>query len=365
MPNPHILDLVSEDDLYTALSEGLVEAHYNIDNTLTVYSYSRICAYDPTNWNNPATRILRGLVVDSDGYVLARPLAKFFNDTETGLVDPVSEDEDVDIVDKIDGSLINIFFDPYTEKLDVTGRRRFYSDQANGARDWLADNPDVIPLAPFEYENYTLICEWISPDNQIVINYGGYQGLKLLWVRDNRSGELFTANSPVAAGAWHGDTADVLPERSIQAWRKLPVREKAEGVVVRSTTTGNMQKIKYPEYVRLHRIVTNLTPRVVWEWRCENPWLEVELEEFTKDLPEEFAEWVRKQDDALWDEFYSITTTVVRIYDTIVAATPESSRKELALEFTKHQPYTSLLFMILDGMNITTPIMKMIKPGVE
>ena len=365
MPNPHILDLVSEDDLYTALSEGLVSERFNLDATLTVYNYTNKCMYTPGCWDNRATRILRGLVVDADGTVLARPMEKFFNRSEDSLVAPVEETEDVIITDKLDGSLIHIFYNPYTEQLDVASRGSFLSDQAIGAKEWLYENPDVIPLLPFEYENYTLICEWISPDNRIVVDYGGYQGLRLLWVSDNRSGELFAANSPVAAGAWRGDTTDIMPERSIQAWLNVPDRDEAEGVVVRSTLTGNMQKIKYPKYVELHRLVSNLSPKSVWEWRCEHPWEETELVELTRDLPEEFAEWVQDQDDALWDQYRNIITTVDEICGILEVTAPKASRKELAAEFTKYAPYTALLFMALDKKNLHPAIMKMIKPGVE
>ena len=48
-------------------------------------------------------------------------------------------------------------------------------------------------------------------------------------------------------------------------------------------------KIKYAEYVRLHRIVTGLNARTVWEVLVTGG----DLDELTEPLPDEFHAWVR------------------------------------------------------------------------
>jgi len=44
-----------------------------------------------------------------------------------------------------------------------------------------------------------------------------------------------------------------------------PPRDDREGLVVHFTDADQRVKIKYAEYVRLHRIVTGLSARTVWE----------------------------------------------------------------------------------------------------
>jgi len=67
-------------------------------------------------------------------------------------------------------------------------------------------------------------------------------------------------------------------------------RPNAEGVVVRDLGTGNMLKIKQEDYVRLHRIISGLTDRTVWQHMVGgNP-----LDDLIVPLPDEFHDWIRR-----------------------------------------------------------------------
>ena len=82
---------------------------------LTLYKYSTKTVFEG-NWNYH-TSTARGLILDDNGKVIARPFSKFFNlneRPETRL--EVLPQETPELADKLDGSLIVCFFNPETSK---------------------------------------------------------------------------------------------------------------------------------------------------------------------------------------------------------------------------------------------------------
>lgn len=81
----------------------------------------------------------RGLIVDADGNILARPFQKFMNFEEH---DPSEIDMsiDFDIYDKIDGSLIILFY--YKERMCwiIASRGSFISEQSIEAKKMINSN---------------------------------------------------------------------------------------------------------------------------------------------------------------------------------------------------------------------------------
>jgi RNA ligase len=91
---------------------------------------------------------------------------------------------------------------------------------------------------------------------------------------------------------WEGPRAGQLPYTTLMEALQAPDRWGAEGLVVHFGPLRHhaMVKIKQEEYVRLHRIVTGLSERAVWEWIKEGK----TLDELCATVPEEFWEWIRK-----------------------------------------------------------------------
>ena len=151
---------------------------------------------------------------------------------------------------------------------------------------------------------------------------------------------------------------------------KMAPRENAEGLVVRYLDHDlPMVKIKQEDYVALHRIVTGLSERVVWERLGAGE----TVEDICKGLPDEFARWVVDVRVGLQFEADRIYYEACEAYDAIMYGLKFSSsapggalytRKDFALEvqnptYADVRPY---LYMLVDGKDIRPAIWRSLKP---
>ena len=147
------------------VAEGyiLVQKHPTAD--IYIYNYSKSCSLEG-KWNE-ATIQCRGIIVDKDYNILARPFPKFFNYEEI-------EDKSIipggaaDAYEKIDGSLgITYWIDdvPY-----IATRGSFTSEQALHATGVL-HSEKYKRLWDFMRTNrgWTFLFEIVYPENRIVV----------------------------------------------------------------------------------------------------------------------------------------------------------------------------------------------------
>jgi len=73
----HVSEFLSYDALRRCVKEGLVSARTDETGEVWIYNYTP-WAQARRVWT-PETMAARGLILDSDGYVIARPFPKFFN----------------------------------------------------------------------------------------------------------------------------------------------------------------------------------------------------------------------------------------------------------------------------------------------
>src|SRR5690606_32454323 len=129
------------------------------------------CDYDG-HWND-VTLNCRGLVIQDDGAIIARPLRKFFNYGELerrGLQAPSGPFE---VYEKEDGCLGIVYY--YAGDWHIATRGSFTSWQAQRAQKIL-DGLNTRILHP----SFTYLFEIILPDFRIVVDYGGAEELVLL-----------------------------------------------------------------------------------------------------------------------------------------------------------------------------------------
>jgi len=93
------------------IDRGLVIKQDHPSLPLSIYNYSRECQYSK-QWDD-ITLTCRGLVLDTDGNVVAKPFPKFFN-YEEHTSDEIPN-ESFEIYEKMDGSLGIVFY--YEEEL--------------------------------------------------------------------------------------------------------------------------------------------------------------------------------------------------------------------------------------------------------
>ena len=124
-----------------------------------------------------------------------------------------------------------------------------------------------------------------------------------------------------------------------------------EGFVVRFQS-GQRIRIKFDEYIRLHKSLTGVSQKAVWELLQSGS----DLSQVIEVVPDEFFQWVRETETDLRKAFATIEATVR------VQMTFGGSRKEIA-ERIKQCRYPSVMFAMLDGKNYTDQIWIMIRPG--
>ena len=83
--------------------------------------------------------------------------------------------------------------------------------------------------------------------------------------------------------------------------------------------TDERVKIKYAEYVRLHRLVTGLSARTVWEVLVAGG----DLDALTEPLPDEFHAWVRGVATELVADVDARAAEVEEEFAAIVADLPD------------------------------------------
>lgn len=136
-------------------------------------------------------------------------------------------------------------------------------------------------------------------------------------------------------------------------------QEITEGYVVRFRS-GLRLKIKKNEYVRLHRLVTGVNTRRVWEVLSNGESLTPYLDR----VPDEFYNFVKKTQDDLKEKFESIKLFHESAVLEAVEEKGITSRKELA-EVFKKLPIPGLAFAILGKKKTDHIVWRNIKPPAE
>jgi hypothetical protein len=371
------------------INRGLVIKQNHPTLPLSIYNYSRECQYNGM-WDD-ITLNCRGLVLDTEGNVIAKPFPKFFNYEEHKPED--IPNEYFEVYEKMDGSLGIFFY--YEEELSderryniwfnnnyETGMERFF--EPNNLPNF--DDPYYEPTPKIKGEwhmatrgsftseqaikgmeiakrynydkkcvpGYTYLFEIIYPENRIVVDYGKEERLVLLGVM-NKRGEEFPYEEMVDEG-W-----DIVMKYKTwgEDWETLKkeISKDNEGYVIRFSG-GMRMKIKGDEYVRLHRILTNFSTKDIWELLRNNE----QLEPFLERVPDEFDAWVKEVVRDLIVRYENIEKDYYEIYTNLKAQNLD--RREFADKAT-HYRHSNILFSMLDGKSYRDSIWKLLKPKYE
>ncbi|MEU4687667.1 RNA ligase [Actinoplanes sp. NPDC023714] len=328
-----LADVLDPVELASAVETGLVRAQRHPSRPFTIYNYTEACQYSAA-WT-PVTLACRGLIVDAAGRIVARPLPKFFNHSEPQ-APALLPDAAVTVTDKADGSLGLIYHDG--SGYAVATRGSFASDQARHATDLLRTR--YASFAP--PAGVTVLVEIIYPGNRIVVDYAGLDDLVLLGAVDIAGGRTY---GPSAVPGWPGPVVKTFGYATFAEALDAPARAGREGLVVHFTETDQRVKIKYADYVRLHRLVTGLTPRTVWEVLANGG----DLDALLAPLPDEFHVWARGVAGELTAAVDARAAAVESAFAAIVASLPDGwGRKEFAAAAV-HSEHRGELFLRLDG----------------
>ncbi len=267
--------------------------HTSSGQVLRLFNYTKECQYQ-RHWK-PLTLIARGLIIDvATGQVEALPLEKFFNLGEqiTEQEVAVAKPEPFDALVKMDGSLgIGYRADgrlcwatrgSFTSTQSVVAQM-LWAEFREAAR--LKGLPDPEELFFSEFPHITPLAEIIHPETRVVITYN-FKGLVLLAARNRFTGEDLPYEALQHIAERTGmQLVERLPSSNVEAIiaRAHLLKGDKEGFVL--WWPGFRAKQKGKEYIRLHKVVSNITPRDL-----ANYWLEGNVDALLVEVPEEHRE---------------------------------------------------------------------------
>jgi RNA ligase len=326
--------------------DGLLYKQVHPSLPLTIWNYTEKVQYE--NLWDEVTLMCRGLVTDNEGDIVATPFHKFFN-IEEGKFEPT---EKFEVYEKMDGSLGIVFW--YRGQWVVATRGSFTSDQANKAREILRKyNTDIM------FRHLTFCFEIIYPENRIVLDYGNDEKLVLLGTFDKNGKETDSS-------IWSQWGFDVVKKYDgINDYKQLKemVKNDQEGFVVKFSN-GDRVKVKGVEYLRLHKIMTNVTTTGVWEYLKNGE----DVMEILKDVPDEFYDKIKSYVQHLKYGYFQISEDAGKKFDGMMYGKyndkePIEDRKEFA-EWVLTQPkhMSGILFRMFDKKDYSEIIWNLMRP---
>jgi len=328
------------------VEQGYIRANKHPKFDLTIYNYTNKAQYD-WHWT-PETRLCRGLIVDSNRNIIARPFQKFFSVDQLNQMGESLPSEPFEVFDKVDGSLGILYWwddNPY-----IATRGGFDNDQSIFATNLLRQRyKDSIHRLN---KNLTYLFEIVYPENRIVVDYHGLRDIFLLGAVETSTGKDISLSNL--------DTLDFRVTESIQVSDKANplnvislIEKNKEGVVIRYQS-GFRVKIKTDEYKRLHKLLTGVNAHYIWDILRNGESLSPVIDS----VPDEYHQWVTdtvKEFEV--DRAVIMAQCLIDFYDK-----PETeSRKELA-DYFKKCKYPAILFNLLDKKDYDKILWKLIEP---
>jgi RNA ligase len=236
----------------------------------------------------------------------------------------------------------------------VATRGSFTSDQAIKARELLKKyNTDIM------FRHMTFCFEIIYPENRIVLDYKGEEKLVLLGAFDNWGKDYDMSD-------WDEWGFDVVKKYDgIKDYQQLKemVKNDQEGFVVKFSN-GDRVKVKGVEYLRLHKIMTNVSTTGIWEYLKNDE----DVMELLKDVPDEFYTKIKNYVKELRYSYFQISEDAGKKFDGKMYGKyndkePIEDRKEFAEWVSQQNKHLSgILFRMFDKKDYSEIIWNLIKP---
>jgi len=328
------------------LAKGLLKRQRHPDLDLYIWNYSEKVQYNK-QWNN-ITKMCRGLVTDFNGNIVSRSFPKFFNLEEIDQdyvnlkSDPLKDP--FKVYEKLDGSMgmlfnyVNEDYLPTDEEYNnwvFCSRGSFTSTQALKGYKIFRDKFAYKHLNLLD-KNLSYIFEIIYPENRIVLKYD-YTDIILLTAFEKNGTERFDIRNTFidaklsVAKQYNSLDPYLLKNENV---------EGREGYVL-VFENGERLKIKYENYLKLHKQVSNLTVQNAFGWIKSGELLEKILEI----IPDEYHPWYNNITSKINVEYDRINKFCYYDY---FAEYFELNKRDFALNIKDH-PYKTLLFKIYNN----------------
>lgn len=322
---------ITLDILNEYFDNGWVRKQSHPDLPLTIWNYSIATQYEG-KWDY-VTLQCRGLVTDDNtGEIVARPFKKFFNIEEA----KHTPTDDFEAFDKLDGSCIICF--NYKGEWIFASRGSFISEQAQMARE-IAKRHSLDSLD----ENCTYMFEILFKENRVVVDYGDTEAIIMLGAIRTIDGielsydDLYNRHSKYfdIVKRYEGISDYNLLRTDIDGINR-------EGFVIRFSN-GSRMKMKYEEYVRLHKIMTQISTTTVWETLSSG----CSMESILTNVPDEFYSKIRDYQNSLETQFWKIADEAKVLFKQLYE--DGMSKKDFIFKITDiPKPYRQLLILQFD-----------------
>lgn len=331
--------------------DGLLMKVTHPNYPLILWKYTRKVQYE-NKWDNITTQ-MRSVITDTKGNIIARPFPKFFNYNQLPSVGLSVPNEEFDVFEKVDGSLIITFW--YDNKWMCASTGSFTSDYVVKANELLQNYP-TFQLLP----NLTYCFELLWTEHIIVIK-PEKDDLILIGALNTDTGEDVDIHND-----YYSNFNVVKKYNGITDITKLTEifdGTNREGFVVKFKS-GFRCKIKYNEYLRLHKIMTNCSNIDIWEALKNGEDMNI----FITNVPDEFDSWVRFNIEKL-NEMYKVEWfKYVKIYNKIYNKfNGDLSNMKLIAEeiLTNYSKYKKPLFNMFNEKEVDEYIWNLIRPTFE
>lgn len=334
------------------VNEKYISVQKHPTENLFIYNYTHKAQFDQI-WNNETLQC-RGLIMDDKFNIVSRPFPKFFNLEETKQI----PSEPFEVFEKYDGSLGISYWIGSTPHIATRGS--FTSEQAIKATEMLqnkyANNSSLVLN-----NKWTHLFEVIYPENRIVVDYKGMEDLVLLTVINTETSkelpykkitDLYSDFFPIAK-RYDG-------VKDLNTIKTMFSDNNSEGFVIRFKS-GTRIKVKFDEYKRLHRLVTGINARHIWELLKESK----PLDELLEHVPDEFYQWVKKTATRLTKQHNKIESECGIILERLKKLPTRKKQALLIHENRKYRKLSGILFKMLDNAPYDELIWKTLKPVHE
>jgi RNA ligase len=362
---PTLAEIINVAALEKQLEEGFIARQTHPTLPLAILNYTPKTTFE-NHWT-PETIKCRGLIYETKTaykYVIARGFNKFFNVDDPAHPETASRNikeyetsgHRAYVTEKLDGSMGIIWKyedSNYNLHYGVATRGSFTSPQAQWATDFLLEHRKHTPFSIPSY--YAPIVEIIYPENRIVVQYK-YEGLVTIGLVAYTGQEMKyhdmrqwsrKAGFPCVK-AYHKTIDEIMAED----------KSGSEGYVYTLPAANVKVKVKFLNYVKLHKIITGWSPKDVWEVLKEkSPYDGL----FTENIPQHFKDWFNRWKNLLTVEYNLIEQKAKEFYAGMELG---RTRKAMAADIEKASDprIIPVLFKMLDNKPYDDVIWKQIKP---
>jgi RNA ligase len=188
-----------------------------------------------------------------------------------------------------------------------------------------------------------------------VVDYGGRSELTLLAALDTATGRdlpLEDIGLPVVRR--HHGFRDF---QTIKALGESAEYRGQEGFVIR-WESGLRAKVKFADYVRLHKLIFGCSNLTIWEALRAGEGLDAILER----VPDELYGWVRKTERELAESFAATDRLIRAEYGRVIERLGANAERKAYAEEFRRSKYSGFLFSLLDGKDYRDRLWKEIRP---